>query len=205
MAYEIHNNNKKFIYVHIPKTGGTTIGKVLDTTENNGIVGHISLKDIKKRLGSITYKKYISFTTVRNPWSWYVSWYFYLKQKNKKDSDFKKEYEILNKDSFEEWIKFVYNTRNNLVFSNGGDNTPKYQQMLNWGFDGEKYVDYFIKIEELSEERLREIGLNTKYIHTKSNTTIHSHYSTYYNDITREMVRSMHKEDIQYFNYKFED
>jgi len=202
MSYKIVNNNKKFLYVHIPKTGGTTIEDTLDKTPWS-IVGHLSLKDIKKRLDN--YKEYISFTTVRNPWSWYVSWYFYLKQKNKGDSDFQKEYEILNKNSFEEWIKFVHDNRDNLVFKNNGDNTPKYQQMLDWGFDGEKYVDYFIKIEELSEEKLREVGLDVKYTHTKSNTSKHAHYSTHYNDTAKEMVRNMHKEDIQYFNYKFED
>jgi len=203
VAYKIFNNNKKFVYVHIPKTGGTTIEDVLGKLSSGNLAGHISLKDIKKRLDN--YNEYISFTTVRNPWSWYVSWYFYLKQKNKADSDFIKEYEILNKNSFEEWIKFVYNTRDNLVFKNNGDNTPKYQQMLDWGFDGEKYVDYFIKIEELSEEKLNEVGLDIKYTHTKSNTSTHSHYSIYYNDTTKEIVRNMHKEDIQYFNYKFEN
>ena len=203
MAYKIVNNNKKFLYVHIPKTGGTTIQDVLDV--ENYPKGHLSLKDLKKELGSAIIKEYITFTTVRNPWSWYVSWYFYLKQKNMGDSDFKKEYEILNKNSFEKWIKFVYNSRDSLVFENYGNNTPKYQQMLDWGFDGEKYVDYFIKIEELSEEKLREVGLDVKYTHTQSNTSKHAHYSTYYNDTTKEIVRNMHKEDIQYFNYKFED
>jgi len=85
------------------------------------------------------------------------------------------------------------------------DEHQKYQQMLDWGFDGEKYVDYFIKIEELSEEKLNEVGLDIKYTHTKSNTSTHSHYSIYYNDTTKEIVRNMHKEDIQYFNYKFEN
>ena len=48
MSYKIVNNNKKFLYVHIPKTGGTTIEDTLDKTSWS-IVGHLSLKDIKKR------------------------------------------------------------------------------------------------------------------------------------------------------------
>ena len=73
MAYQIFNNNKKFIYVHIPKTGGTTIEKVLGSDSSGKLRGHISLKDVKKRLDD--YDECISFVTVRNPWDLYVSNY----------------------------------------------------------------------------------------------------------------------------------
>ena len=201
MAYKIINNNKKFIYVHIPKTGGTTIEQVLGGDTSGKLRGHISLKDVKKRLDD--YNECISFTTVRNPWDLYVSNYHYLRQKNVNDPDFAREYPILNQNSFSNFIKFIYDNRNDLVFVNDGDNTLKWQQMLEWGYDGEKYVDYFIKVEELSEKKLREVGLDIKYTHTKTNISKHNHYSTYYDDVTKEIVRDMHKDDIEYFNYKF--
>ena len=206
MAYQILNNDKKFIYVHIPKTGGTTIQQVLNNDPNSvcdTLLGHVSLKSIKKVLDEDDYNEHISFTTVRNPWDLYVSNYHYLKQRNTKDSDFKKEYKILEKNSFTDFIKFIHDNRDSLIF-NDEDKTPKWQQLLEWSYDGEKHVDYFIKLEELSEKKLKEVGLNISYTHTKTNVSQHNHYSIYYNNETIDMVRDMHKDDIKYFNYKFE-
>lgn len=206
MAYQILNNDKKFIYVHIPKTGGTTIEQVLNNDPNSvcdNLLGHVSLKSIKKVLDEDDYNEHISFTTVRNPWDLYVSNYHYLKQRNQNDSDFKKEYGILESDSFTDFIKFIHDNRDSLIF-NDEDKTPKWQQLLEWSYDGEKHVDYFIKLEELSEKKLREVGLNISYTHTKTNVSQHDHYSVYYNNETIDMVRDMHKDDIKYFNYKFE-
>jgi|TARA_B100000035_G_scaffold293764_1_gene283474 hypothetical protein len=206
MAYQILNNDNKFIYVHIPKTGGTTIQQVLNNDSNsvcNNLLGHVSLKSIKKVLDEDDYNEHISFTTVRNPWDLYVSNYHYLKQQNHNDSDFKKEYKILESDSFTDFIKFIHDNRDSLIF-NDEDKTPKWQQLLEWSFDGKKHVDYFIKLEELSEKKLREVGLNISYTHTKTNVSQHDHYSVYYNNETIDMVRDMHKDDIKYFNYKFE-
>lgn len=216
MAYYIRNNKKKFIYIHIPKTGGTTIEEILcsnDIIKNShnkyednyfsNVGGHISLKNVKKILGIYDYNKCITFTTVRNPWDLYVSNYHFLKQRNAHDPDFKKEYEILENDSFTDFIKFIHDNRDSLTYDDEYK-TPKWQQLLEWGYDGEKYVDYFIKLEELSEKKLKEVGLNVSYTHIKANESQHDHYSTYYNNETIEIVRKMHKDDIKYFNYKFE-
>ena len=206
MAYKILNNKKKYVYVHIPKTGGTTIEHIfgLGKVAMGSIVGHITLKDIKNLMDG--YEEHISFTTVRNPWSWYVSWYFYLQQRGGRDPDFIPEFENIEKkgNTFTDFIRFIYDNRDTLSFDRGDFKVLKYQQMLEWGYDGEKYVDHFIKIEELSEKKLREIGLYVKYTHMKKNQSKHDHYSTYYTDEARERVRNMHKDDIKHFNYEFE-
>lgn len=208
MAYKIFNNNKKYVYVHIPKTGGTTIEHIsgLGIVTMQSIVGHITLKHIKNLMDD--YEEHISFTTVRNPWSWYVSWYFYLQQGIcDSDSDFLLELENIKKkgNTFTDFIRFIYDNRDTLSFDMGDYKALKYQQMLEWGYDGKKYVDHFIKIEELSEEKLKEIGLSVNYTHMKKNESKHDHYSTYYTDESIEIVRNMHEDDIKYFNYKFEN
>lgn len=207
MGYLINYKKQKYIYIHIPKTGGTTIEHIFDEYINSSnstktLTGHLSLKDTKKRYDL---NNCITFSTVRNPWDWYVSHYFYLKQKHIGDTDFKDEYNIINdeKNDFNDFIKYVYENRDILVYNNGGDNTLKYQEMLDWSYDGQKHVDHFIKIEELSMKSLNSIGLDIHYTHTKLNTSDHNHYTKYYDKVTKNIVKKMHKNDIKFFNYKF--
>jgi len=75
-----------FVFVHIPKTGGTSIKKYYiitiiqikflfdgeKVTDINGYRPHISKKQLDK------FKGHFKFSFVRNPWSWHSSiWHFF--------------------------------------------------------------------------------------------------------------------------------
>lgn len=75
----------QFIFLHMPKTGGTFIedflqrrwpkGDVLPRDCPQGLhTRHLSIGDIPAR-----YHSRSVWMGVRNPWRWYVSWYEYLK------------------------------------------------------------------------------------------------------------------------------
>ena len=80
--------NDKFIFIHIPKTGGQFIRGFLFEKKNNWKFllepTHISLKESKKKLqnhlecnSDDIRLKVPSFAFVRNPWDYYVSRYFF--------------------------------------------------------------------------------------------------------------------------------
>jgi len=81
-------NHPKFIYLHIPRTGGTFISKFLEEYVKNTIrtkKRHISLD----KLGKINNK--FVFSSIRNPYNWYVSWWKYNQHKpNDKHGIYKK-------------------------------------------------------------------------------------------------------------------
>ena len=71
------NNKHNFIFIHIPKTAGTSIESVFGKCRAKH-------KTIKKTLRDIpqgkTHEDYFKFTFIRNPWDRIVSLYEYLKR-----------------------------------------------------------------------------------------------------------------------------
>ena len=73
------NFDKKFIFIHIPKTAGMAIGASVGKSNP----AHFEGKEIAKRLASKSRNdsidNYFKFTFVRNPWDRFLSLYFYCK------------------------------------------------------------------------------------------------------------------------------
>jgi len=68
----IQNDLKKWAYVHIPKTGGTSISNILNKEDGSfKVTGHDSV-DLFKNLHN-----YYKFTFVRNPYSRFISTYYH--------------------------------------------------------------------------------------------------------------------------------
>lgn len=72
-----------FIFVHIPKTGGTSISSVLkphgtvlsgESNHHSMYYKHATAQYMKTVLGD-TFEDYLSFSVVRNPYDWLVSNY----------------------------------------------------------------------------------------------------------------------------------
>ena len=90
----IIDNENKLIYIAISKCGTTSIQQyfknivgspyIINSNENE-INKHSKALDIKSFINSsslsINYNDYHSFTFIRNPFDWYVSWYEYCKRR----------------------------------------------------------------------------------------------------------------------------
>ena len=85
--------NPDFLFVHIPKTGGTTVKEILDKEFNfnfwkiNG--ERVEMKTIEPhcKFNKLEYKKtyfkYFKFVFVRHPYDWIKSYYNFHKNKSK--------------------------------------------------------------------------------------------------------------------------
>lgn len=84
----IISHKYKCIAVHIPKSAGSSINRLFweldpQSKENlNKIVqnppyGHISAKEIRRIVGDEVYDSYFKFSFIRNPYSWFKSYYLY--------------------------------------------------------------------------------------------------------------------------------
>lgn len=190
----------KFIFIHIPKTGGTSIERALNIDpvnlsvdnltgflHNFGWLQHCTLQEMELKF-NIKLNNFLKFTVIRNPWDRMVSNYFYSKRRDSKK----------------------YSTFNEFVFQ------PKYANQYHQKHDlsqfdfvcdnqGKINIDYFCRFENLQHDfnmicDKLEIS-RSQLPHTKK--TNHKHYTEYYDDQTRQIVAERYAKDIKYFGYEF--
>lgn len=208
--------NNKFLFVHINKSGGGVITTHMRKNGNTKLTGyHRNLKDMLSicEKNNINTKDLYIFTIVRNPWERMVSMYFFYHSSNYNSPEFfSGNLEIDN--DFNKWIEWIYSDKFDRKRVHSAVNIFNYcfSNQLNWLKDdtgkiinNNKIIRFENMKTELPELFIKTMKLKKINLLKKVHPTKHSHYSTYYNDTTRELVAKHYSEDIKYFNYKFED
>ena len=207
--------NNKFLFVHINKSGGGIITEHMKKNGNVKITGkHRSLNDML----DIAYEKYnlnreklYIFTCVRNPWDRMLSMFLFYHKNNFNSPEFFSGNEEID-NNFKHWIKYIYSDKFDRNKKHGVINVFKYCfcNQLNWIKDNNNNninIDKILKFEnnELYDFFKFELKLQKINVNEKIHPTKHKHYSYYYDDECIELVHQHYKEDIKYFNYKFEN
>ena len=178
------SHKHKFIFIHIPRTGGTSIGQLLGN--KNRSRKHESLFSLKKK---VDISSFFKFSFVRNPWDITISKYFapyYCK---------------INKLSGKTLLYFLENYF--LAPNESGDSFYDY-------FDPSE-MDFIGRFETREQDLgyiSNKIGitLDPKFsVKAKEMQKSRSkkHYTEYYDDETREIVAGKYARDIEYFGYEF--
>ncbi|EOW9364545.1 sulfotransferase family 2 domain-containing protein [Vibrio cholerae] len=187
------NKEKGFIFIHIWKTGGTSIRESLKIVENSENYDcrkykHISALKARDLLGSETYNKLHSFSVVRNPWDLQVSNYFYARQRKEHYfHDFMMRFKC-----FDEYIEWRC--------------TDGFEPQISMLTDNNKkiIVDSILRFESLDVE-FNQICANIgiKLNLNKLNTSKHDYYKNYYSDFSKKLIESSFKCDIDAFGYQW--
>ena len=173
------------IFIHIPKSGGTSIGTWLGGLT---LGGHPRIEDF------LPYKtNQVTFTVVRNPWDRVVSAYHYLFY-TKKETIFQ-SYIDKGIPSFEKFIKNLGTVTTEKVWFNG------LNSQCDWIRSG---VDIILRFENLEEDfkQIQKITNDFRPL-PHLNKSEHRQYREYFTDETREIVEQAFKEDIDRFGYEF--
>ena len=174
-------NEHKTIFIHIPKSAGTSIESFFGNRSFKIQPGkHDNIHAIKKRFPN-AYKTHRKFAIIRNPYDKMVSWYFYLKRNLNKD---------LNIVDFEEWLKDpskLWHADDPISFLN-----PQHT----WIDETVEIIKYENLKKEINDFFGKDINLP---ILNKSN---HKHYSEYYNSKSSDIIYNRYKDDFKKFNYK---
>jgi len=193
--------HKHFLFVHIPKTAGNSIQSVLrDYSEdelvplrgeqdgierfglrnpNYKIKKHSTLAEYGAALGEDQFRSLYKFTCVRNPWDRMISYYFTPTQ-NTTAWDRKKLRKVISKAlSVADYLR-----------SDKGERDP---------FDN---VDYIMRFENLADDFRAvcgALGISPTTL-PQYNRSNREHYSRYYDDELRELVRKRFAPEIELFD-----
>jgi chondroitin 4-sulfotransferase 11 len=185
-------SNGPFVFIHINKTAGTSIGKAIGLPVKH----HQTAREVIAMVGKDKWDKAYKFTLVRNPWDKVVSHYEYRLKRNKT--------EVASRNiSFPEWVKKTYGQDKDPFYYN---NPKSFQPQVEWLKDDEDKisVDFVGKFESINEDfnQIKSvIGLDAELPHL--NASKRAGYQTYYDDETREIVAHWFREDIEVFGYHF--
>lgn len=216
-----HRHN--FIFIHIPKCGGTSVE--LSLLKNEGVINTDNKHDLKflsdeqkqkyqlgysyrdvsiqhkridqyKKWTDQTGKPYFTFTFVRNPWQRLVSEYFYIKKMNG----------CLCNDFQSQYPTFKHFVMNDGVYKCSYKSHDYSQIDFVLNSNHGRMTNFVGRCEHMQfdfDYVCDRIGIDRIEL-PKRNPTKHKHYSTYYDDESMNMVNDMYSTDINYFGYTFE-
>jgi len=195
---------KRFLFVHIPKTAGNSIQSVLRDYSEDELVAlrgeqdgiqrfglrnpkykikkHSTLAEYRAALGDTEFDKLYRFTCVRNPWDRMVSYYFTPTQ-NTIAWDRKK---------FRKAIVKVLSAADYLRLDKGEK-------------DPFANINYIMRFENLADD-FRAVCATLDISPAplpRYNRSKREHYSKYYDDELRELVGALFATEIERFGYKF--
>jgi len=196
----IINHLHKFIFIHIPKTAGTSMTRVLEFGGSEYMSAHRSARNLNEELGD-KWKRYFTFAFVRNPWERQVSWYRFLNLKAREKE------ENFDPGTFENFIKYLDNDWPDaepisIPYAFG-------QQQIDFITDVNGKLPRFVgRFERLSKD-WRAICVKLKMPYRPLPRLRHTgsyDYKLYYkrNPDLIEIVREQFKDDIKRFGYQYE-
>lgn len=185
-----HKLIDKFVFIHINKTGGTSVANAL----NIPTIHRTALEKMSE-LGRHEWDRRFTFAVVRNPWDKVVSHYYYRVQTDQTDLG-------KGRIDFKDWVRLTYGEKNPTYY-----NKPKmFMPQINWVADesGELMVDYICRFESLTsdfEEVCDRLKFEASLPHLKSSKR--GSYQDYYDSATKAIIEDWFAKDIEHFHYTF--
>jgi len=181
------------IFVHINKTAGTSVSKVIGVKK----IQHLTVKDIINRIGFEKWNSAFKFSIVRNPWDKVVSQYKYRVKTNQTKLGGQKV-------EFKDWVKKTLGENKDVFYY---DNPKMFLPQVDWlrDFNEEIKLDKILRFENLNEEigDLSKI-LGYPVVLPHINKTPGNFFRDYYDHESAELVANWFREDLNYFGYSFE-
>lgn len=209
------------IFVHIPKTGGTSIEAALGmhgSRQDIGIVPypnqeidrehlygrglqHLTVEGLQAELGDeAMFRTYFKFSIVRNPWDRLVSTGAWSGRKWATGRP-------LERDEFDAFVRQVHAAFRAGFPSSAAEVPVRHvipQSRFVLDAAGRTAVDFLGRFETLPQDwrTIRErLGCDVE-LPTRMGSR-HRPYREYYDDETRELVAEMYASDIEAFGYRF--
>jgi hypothetical protein len=208
-----------FLFVHIAKTGGTSIRATLNRyrwrdpyyipaaicSRISSFTGHrIGCKlprhakviAASEMLPREIFQQLFKFAFVRNPWDLQVSSYHHIRRE--------RPHLLAGYDDFESFLRYKLDPARTYQYHI--DTSIALQSEYLVDLRGNVIVDYIGRFENLERdfrEACKRIGIKSPHLVHRRKAAKRVDYRNYYNDETAELIAEHFKRDIDLFDYKF--
>ena len=197
---------KRFLFVHVPKTGGNSIQGVLKQYSEDRIVAdaphqdgierfeivndrfrthkHSSLAEYRNAMAPAVFASLYKFAVIRNPWDWMISLYF-SPHRGRSGWD---------PAAFREVVDEAGTLRRYIRIEPGA------------GGPLDADIDFLMRFERLNDDfeaACESVGIPPEPL-ARRNQSQREHYSNYYDDALQALVAEKFHEEIAFGNYQFE-
>lgn len=205
---------KKFIFIHIPKTAGTSIMVALrpwslpqtkktqwrrllshlpvpEQVDKAFLRQHIKAARLRQKLPAEVYDGLYKFAVVRNPFDLVVSTYHF----RRKNPTTRRHEQVLGWD-FPTFVRYLEH-RARLIRID----------QTSWVTDrrGELIVDEIVRFEQLADgfnALMEKLDIPDVKL-PRVNTTVHDKYGAYYDDASKAIVQRIYARDFERWGYSF--
>ena len=221
------SHEKKFIFVHIPRTGGNTLSNFLRPYCDEESLGfspfpgkqgnlHATIREYMVKYGTQILDDYTIFTIIRNPWERALSHCVHHFGGEFDRENFRKYIFAPHENNLWPHSHFHFFVKSNTGRMPDGSlalpvSYPTQHSAEGMRFFQERiFFPRFIRFENYATEVVKmfdklKIEYNTNELKRKFNSTSHDHYSHYYLDDEIREIREVCGFDLQMFGYTFDD
>jgi sulfotransferase famil protein len=202
------------IFVHTPKCGGSYIAHAIGyhrerrcfTRKHPKLKGHKTYLEFKTAMAGLGMDigDFNTFSVVRDPWSWHVSLYHYVKGltgvERAKNEDL---VALMNRIDFSEYLRWLADIKDPAF------DLYNARIVSDWvvGEDGKIAVDFILRQESLDTDLRRmqaTYGIRLNIPEKPVNTSRHRDYRSYYSCDEVDFIAKRHERDLQLFGYRFD-
>lgn len=216
------SNRHNFLYVHIAKTGGTSVRAALKSVQwkdpyylaqflcsrLSHLTGHRIAAKLPRHAKIICAQEMLpqdffaglfKFAFVRNPWDLQVSSYHHLKRE--------RPHLLQGHEDFEDFLRWKLDPNRPPQYHLDTVMTPQTDYLVD--LHGRMLIDYLGRYERMQEHFeviCQRIGVATLRLpHKRQATDRANDYRSYYNDRTAQMVAEHFHRDIELLGYRYDD
>ena len=183
---------KDFIFIHITRTGGTSIIKALRPFSSLHSFGsHHSVLERMDEIGECKFQSLFSFAIARNPWDRQVSFYHYILR----DKSHHLHQRVKACGGFKGYVKEILEPEDTCVSRLQKDFVNSVRGIL-----GVKLIGRFENLERWYENICLKIGILDLPTLPKLNVSVHKPYQEYYDDETMRIIRRIFEPDLDWKN-----